>query len=60
MKELDMKIEEYEWYIKLRKYGTCESSGFGIGFERLLMYITGIDNIKDVTPYPRVHKSCDY
>ena len=60
MKELDMKIEEYEWYIKLRKYGTCERSGFGIGFERLLMYITGIDNIKDVTPYPRVHKSCDY
>ena len=60
MKELDMKIEEYEWYIKLRKYGTCERSGFGIGFERLLMYITGIDSIKDVTPYPRVHKSCDY
>lgn len=60
MKELDMKIDEYEWYIKLRKYGTCERSGFGIGFERLLMFITGMDSIKDVTPYPRVHKSCDY
>ena len=60
MKELDMKIDEYEWYLKLRKYGTCERSGFGIGFERLLMFITGIDNIKDVIPYPRVHKSCDY
>ncbi len=60
MKELDMKIEEYEWYIKLRKYGTCKRSGFGIGFERLVMYITGMDNIKDVIPYPRVHKSCDY
>lgn len=60
MKELDMKIDEYEWYLKLRKYGTCERSGFGIGFERLLMFITGIDNIKDVTPYPRVHKSCDF
>ena len=60
MKELDMKIDEYDWYIKLRKYGTCERSGFGIGFERLLMYITEIDSIKDVTPYPRVHKSCDY
>ena len=60
MKELDMKIDEYEWYLKLRKYGTCERSGFGIGFERLLMFITGIDNIKDVTPYPRVYKSCDF
>jgi len=60
MKELDMKTQEYEWYLKLRKYGTCERSGFGIGFERLLMFITGMDNIKDVTPYPRVHKSCDY
>lgn len=60
MKELDMKISDYEWYIKLRRYGTCKRSGFGIGFERLLMYITGIDSIKDVTPYPRVHKSCDF
>ena len=60
MKELDMKTEEYEWYIKLRKYGTCERSGFGIGFERLLMYITGIENIKDVIPYPRTEKCCDY
>ena len=60
MKELDMKIAEYEWYIKLRKYGTCERSGFGIGFERLLMYITGIESIKDVTAYPRTEKSCDF
>ena len=60
MQELDMKIEDYDWYIKLRKYGTCERSGFGIGFERLLMYITGIENIRDVTPYPRYDKSCDY
>ena len=60
MKELDMKLDEYDWYIKLRKYGTCKRSGFGIGFERLLMYITGMDSIKDVTPYPRTHKSCDY
>ncbi len=60
MKELDMKIEEYEWYLKLRKYGTCERSGFGIGFERLIMYITGIENIRDVVAYPRTEKSCDY
>ncbi|MBQ3415248.1 MAG: asparagine--tRNA ligase [Clostridia bacterium] len=60
MKELDMKIEDYEWYLKLRKYGTCERSGFGIGFERLLMYITGIKNIRDVIPYPRTYGSCKY
>jgi len=60
MKKLDMKVEDYDWYLKLRKYGTCERSGFGIGFERLLMYITGMSSIKDVTAYPRVEKSCDY
>lgn len=60
MKELDMKIEEYDWYLKLRRYGTCERSGFGIGFERLLMYITGIENIRDVVAYPRTQKSCYY
>ena len=60
MKEKNMKIEDYEWYLKLRKYGTCERSGFGIGFERLLMFITGMDNIKDVIPYPRVHKGCEF
>ena len=60
MKELDMTIEDYDWYLKLRKYGTCERSGFGIGFERLLMYITGIENIRDVVPYPRTEKSCDF
>ena len=60
MKELDMKTEDYEWYLKLRKYGTCPRSGFGIGFERLLMYITGMESIRDVIPYPRADKTCDY
>ena len=60
MKELDMKIEDYEWYLKLRRYGSCERSGFGVGFERLLMYITGIENIRDVIPFPRTEKSCDF
>ena len=60
MKKLDMKIEDYEWYLKLRKYGSCPRSGFGIGFDRLLMYLTGIESIKDVIPYPRSHKSCEY
>lgn len=60
MKELDMKAEDYEWYLKLRKYGACPRSGYGIGFERLLMYITGIESVKDVIPYPRADKYCDY
>ena len=60
MKELDMKVEEYEWYLDLRRYGTCKRSGFGIGFERLIMYITGIDNIRDVIPYPRYDKCCSF
>ena len=60
MKELDTKVEEYDWYLKLRLYGTCTRSGFGIGFERLLMYITGMKNIRDVIPYPRTERNCEY
>ena len=60
MKELDMKVEEYEWYLNLRRYGTCIRSGFGVGFERLLMYITGMENIRDVIPYPRTERNCEY
>ena len=60
MDELGMNKEELSWYLDLRKYGTCIHSGFGMGFERLLIYITGIDNIRDVIPYPRTPKSCDF
>ena len=60
MKELDMKTEDYEWYLKLRKYGTCPRSGYGIGLERLIMYITGIDSARDVIPYPRADKVCEH
>lgn len=60
MKELDMKIDDYEWYLKLRKYGTCKRSGYGVGFERLLMYITGMESVRDVIPYPRADKTCEY
>ena len=60
MKELDMKVEDYEWYLKLRKYGTCPRAGYGVGFERLLMYITGIESVIDVIPYPRADKYFDY
>lgn len=60
MKELDMNIEELDWYVNLRKFGTVPHSGFGLGFERLLIYLTGVDNIRDVIPYSRTPKSCDF
>ena len=59
MDELGMNKEELSWYLDLRKYGTCIHSGFGMGFERLLIYITGIDNIRDVIPYPRTPGNCE-
>ena len=60
MNELGMNIEELDWYVNLRQFGTVPHSGFGIGFERLLIYLTGVDNIRDVIPYPRTPKSCDF
>lgn len=57
MEELGMNIEEFQWYLDLRKYGNPGSSGFGLGFERLLMYLTGIENIRDVIPFPRTNKN---
>ena len=52
--------EQIEWYLNLRKFGGCYHSGFGMGFERLIMYLTGIENIRDVIPYPRTPGSCEY
>ncbi len=60
MKELGMNMDELSWYVNLRKFGTVSHSGFGLGFERLLIYLTGVDNIRDVIPYPRTPKSCDF
>lgn len=60
MHELGMDESEMEWYVNLRKYGTCTHSGFGMGFERLVMYLTGIENIRDVIPYYRTPNNCDY
>ena len=60
MKELNMPIEGMEWYLNLRKFGGCIHSGFGMGFERLLIYLTGVENIRDVIPYPRTPGNCDY
>ena len=60
MKELNMPINEYDWYLDLRKYGSCVHSGFGLGFERAIMYLTGMQNIRDVIPFPRTPKNCDF
>ena len=60
MKEANMKIEDYQWYLDLRKYGGCKHAGFGIGFERLVMYLSGMENIRDVEPFPRTYKSMEY
>ncbi len=60
MNELNMKAEDMEWYLNLRKFGGCPHAGFGMGFERLLIYLTGVDNIRDVIPYPRTPGNCEY
>jgi len=60
IRELGMKEESYWWYLELRKYGGVRHAGFGLGFERLIMYLTGIPNIRDVIPFPRTVKSVDF
>lgn len=59
IKELGMNPEEYKYYMDLRKYGTTRHAGFGLGFERLVMYLTGMGNIRDVIPYPRTVGNCE-
>ncbi|MDR3645237.1 MAG: asparagine--tRNA ligase [Clostridia bacterium] len=60
MKELGLREEDYGWYLDLRRYGGTRHCGFGLGFERLIMYITGIANIRDVLPFPRTAGSADF
>jgi asparaginyl-tRNA synthetase len=60
MEELGMEKEGMDWYLNLRRYGSCVHSGFGMGFERLLIYLTGVDNIRDVIPYPRTPGNCEF
>lgn len=60
MKTHNLSEEEYNWYLQLREYGGVEHSGFGIGFERLVMYVTGMENIRDVIPFPRTTRNCDF
>ena len=58
--ELGMEPEQYKYYLDLRRYGGCEHAGFGLGFERMVMYLTGVDNIRDVIPHPRTVGNADF
>ena len=60
IEEIGMTEEDYWWYLELRKYGGVVHSGFGLGFERIIMYITGMSNIRDVLPFPRTPKTCEF
>jgi len=59
MKELGLKAEDYDFYLDLRKYGSTRHAGFGLGFERCVMYLTGVANIRDVLPFPRTVNNCE-
>ena len=60
MKELDLREEDYHWYLDLRRFGGTKHAGYGLGFDRLIMYITGVSNIRDVLPFPRTTGSAEY
>ena len=60
MRKMNVDAKELEWYLNLRRFGGCPHSGFGMGFERLLIYLTGVDNIRDVIPFPRTPGNCEF
>ena len=60
MEEMDVPKEDLWWYLDLRKYGGCKHAGFGLGFARMLMYLTGVENIRDVIPFPRTPRNCEF
>lgn len=60
MKECNLKEEDYRWYVNLRRYGGTKHAGYGLGFERIIMYLTGVSNIRDVIPYPRTVGNAEY
>ena len=60
IRELGMREEDYSFYLDTRRYGSTPHAGFGLGFERLVMYLTGMQNIRDVLPFPRTTGSAEY
>jgi len=60
IKEAGLEVEMYDWYLDLRKYGSVTHSGFGLGFERLVCYVTGTENIRDSIPFPRYPGHAEY
>ena len=60
MEALGMDLEAYQWYLDLRRFGGVQHAGFGLGFERFLMYLTGVKNIRDVIPYPRTPRQLQF
>ena len=60
MNEMQIPTEEMYWYLDLRRFGTCKHAGFGLGFERLVQFVTGMGNIRDVIPFPRTPKNCEF
>ena len=60
MNEMGLKEEDYWWYLNLRRYGAVKHGGFGLGFERLIMYVTGVSNIRDVEIFPRTYGAIDF
>lgn len=60
MEKANLNMDDYNWYLDLRRYGGCKHAGFGIGFERFVMYISGMNNIRDVEPFPRTYKNLNY
>jgi asparaginyl-tRNA synthetase len=60
IEELGFSMDDYWWYMELRKYGGVKHSGYGLGFERMIMYLTGMGNIRDVIPFPRTPRTADF
>ena len=60
IQELNIPMKDMWWYLDTRKYGSCPHSGFGLGFERLLLFVTGMANIRDVIPFPRTPRNAEF
>jgi asparaginyl-tRNA synthetase len=60
MEEMHIPAKEMHWYLDTRKFGTCHHAGFGLGFERLVLFVTGMSNIRDVIPFARTPKNCEF